>query len=135
MGSPFPLRTPVASSADETPRLVDLDDDVADEVFEALSAGTARELLAACYDDPATASELAEEVDTSLQNARHHLDTLLEAGLVEVVDTWHSTKGREMDVYGPASYPLVIVLGDDVEQDPSPSAADAPNGGALSPSG
>jgi DNA-binding transcriptional ArsR family regulator len=113
MGSPFPLRNPVASSAEETPRLVDLDDDVADEVFEALSAGTARALLAACYEEPATASELADEVDTSLQNARHHLDTLLEAGLVEVVDTWYSERGTEMKVYAPANESLVLFASDD----------------------
>jgi DNA-binding transcriptional ArsR family regulator len=113
MGSPFPLRNPVDSAAEETPRLVDLDDDVADEVFEALSAGTARALLAACYDDPATASELADEVDTSLQNARHHLDTLLEAGLLEVVDTWYSERGTEMKVYAPANQSLVLFASDD----------------------
>jgi DNA-binding transcriptional ArsR family regulator len=113
MGSPFPLRNPVASSAEESPRLVDLDDDVADEVFEALSAGTARALLAACYEEPATATELAEEVDTSLQNARHHLDTLLEAGLVEVVDTWYSERGTEMKVYAPANESLVLFASND----------------------
>jgi DNA-binding transcriptional ArsR family regulator len=113
MGSPFPLRNPVASSAEETPRLVDLDDDVADEVFEALSAATARELLATCYEEPATASELAEEVDTSLQNARYHLDTLLEAGLVEVVDTWYSERGTEMKVYAPANESLVLFASND----------------------
>jgi DNA-binding transcriptional ArsR family regulator len=113
MGSPFPLRNPVASAAEETPRLVDLDDDVADDVFEALSAGTARSLLAACYDEPATASELAEEVDTSLQNARYHLDTLLDAGLVEVVDTWYSERGTEMKVYAPANEALVLFASED----------------------
>jgi len=113
MGSLFPLRNPVVSSAEETPRLVDLDDDVADEVFEALSAATARELLAACYEEPATASELADEVDTSLQNARYHLDTLLEAGLVEVVDTWYSERGTEMKVYAPANESLVLFASND----------------------
>jgi DNA-binding transcriptional ArsR family regulator len=113
MGSPFPLRNPVSSSADDAPRLVDLQDDVADEVFEALSAGTARALLAACYEEPATASELAEDVDTSLQNARYHLDTLLEAGLVEVVDTWYSERGTEMKVYAPANESLVLFASND----------------------
>lgn len=130
-GSILPIRQPV--EVDATAKTLDLTD--AGAVLDALKATTARTLLAGVYDDPATASELADRAGTSIQNAQYHLNRLSDAGVVEVVDTWHSTKGREMDVYGPASDPLVIVLGDDVEQDPSPSAADAPNGGALSPSG
>lgn len=94
------------------PRLVDIDDEeTADKVFAALSSETAREILSELYENPATASDLAEAVDTSLQNGRYHLEKLQAAGLIEAVDTWYSSRGTEMTVYAPASDPLVVTAG------------------------
>jgi DNA-binding transcriptional ArsR family regulator len=97
------------SPADEAdPRVVGLDDEDADELLSALSSGTARRVLSELHDDPATPSELADRVETSLQNVQYHLGNLDEAELVEVVDTVYSEKGREMKVYAPADRPLVM---------------------------
>jgi len=114
MGYLFPRRTPV--ERDGEPRVLAIEDDAADDVFAALSADTARDLLAAVYDEPRPASELAEDVDTSLQNARYHLDKLVDAGLVEVADTWYSERGTEMKVYAPANGSVAVVAGDDDSQ-------------------
>ncbi|WP_430505791.1 ArsR/SmtB family transcription factor [Haloparvum sp. PAK95] len=92
-------------------RVLEIDD--ADHLIESLSSETARAVLSALHQDTATASELAETVDTSLQNVRHHLDTLIDADLVQVVDTQYSVKGREMDVYGPVEDALVVCVGGD----------------------
>lgn len=81
-------------------------------VFSVLSSDVAREMLLALYEEPAVASELATEVGTSLQNAEYHLGKLVDAGVVEVVGTRYSSKGREMTVYGPAGAPLTLVVGD-----------------------
>ena len=86
-------------------------DDDAGEVLAALSSETARQLLAALHDDPDSASAVAERVDTSLQNAQYHLGRMRDAGLVEVIDTVYSAKGREMKVYAPADRPLVMFAG------------------------
>lgn len=94
-------------------RVVGIREDAADEVFEALSSRTAREILAALYEEPDTASSVADEVDTSLQNATYHLEKLVDAGLVEVADTWYSEQGREMNVYAPASESLVVFASDE----------------------
>ncbi|MFB6205714.1 MAG: ArsR/SmtB family transcription factor [Haloglomus sp.] len=83
----------------------------AGDVVNALTSATARALVEQVYAEPATASELADAADTTLQNAQYHLDRLREAGVVEVVDTWYSERGNHMDVYGPTSEPLVIVAG------------------------
>ena len=83
----------------------------AGEIMEVLTSETARSILERLTETPAPASELAESLDTSLQNTVYHLDRLQEAGVVEVVDTWYSTRGCEMDVYGPTNGPLVIVAG------------------------
>lgn len=97
--------------APEEPRVVGVDGDDADAVLSALSAGTARDILTALHDEPATASELADRVDTTLQNVQYHVEKLTDAGLVCEVDTVYSEKGREMTVYGPADRALVVVAG------------------------
>lgn len=88
-----------------------LDSDDTGDLISSLSSETARSILVRLHDDPATASEIAESVETSVQNARHHLDSLQEAGLVEVTDMRYSSKGREMDVYAPVDQPLVVLVG------------------------
>ncbi|MGB9987087.1 ArsR/SmtB family transcription factor [Salarchaeum japonicum] len=108
----FPFRSPASSDADE-PRLVDISEDAADDVFAALASGTARAAYKALHDDPRTASDLAELTDTTVQNVRYHLDNLRDAGLVEVVDTWYSERGTEMNVYAPTDTSLVVFAGDD----------------------
>jgi DNA-binding transcriptional ArsR family regulator len=93
------------------PRVIGVDSDDADDLLGALSSDTARELLAALHEDPATPSDLAETIDTSLQNAQYHLGKLEDADVIEVVDTVYSEKGREMNVYAPADQPLVVFAG------------------------
>jgi DNA-binding transcriptional ArsR family regulator len=88
-----------------------LDSEEAGDLLSSIACDTARDLLTTLHEEPATASELAERVDTSLQNARHHLENLQEAGLVRVADTRYSSKGREMNVYGPSENPMVVFVG------------------------
>jgi len=102
---------PDATPEDREPRVVGVDDDDADELIAALGSETAREILTRLHDEPATKSELADAVDTSLQNVQYHLSKLDGADLVDVVDTTYSEKGREMDVYAAADEPLVLFAG------------------------
>ncbi|MCD2200608.1 helix-turn-helix domain-containing protein [Halobacterium sp. KA-4] len=109
---------PSRSEADDPegePRVVGVDSDDADRFLSALSSGTARDLYGALHDTPATPSELAEECETSLQNAQYHLEKLEDADLVEECDTRYSAKGREMSVYAPADAPVVLFAGDEEE--------------------
>ncbi|EMA72051.1 ArsR/SmtB family transcription factor [Halorubrum distributum] len=102
---------PDATPEEREPRVVGVDDDEADDLIAALGSETARAILSTLHDRPATKSELADEVDTSLQNVQYHLSRLDEADLVDVVDTAYSEKGREMDVYAAADEPLVLFSG------------------------
>ena len=105
---------PEASPPDDAdPRVIGVDSDDADDVLAALSSETARQLLSNLHEEPAPPSELATNVDTSVQNAQYHLEKLKTAGAIEVVDTAYSEKGREMDVYAPSDQPLVIFAGDE----------------------
>ncbi|MXR41684.1 helix-turn-helix domain-containing protein [Halobaculum sp. WSA2] len=100
---------------DRDPRVIGVDGDDADDVLAALSSDTARAILSALHDSPGPASDVSDRVDTSLQNTQYHLKRLRDAGVVEVVDTAYSQKGREMDVYAPADGPLVLVAGPESE--------------------
>ncbi|MEF8853167.1 MAG: helix-turn-helix domain-containing protein [Haloarculaceae archaeon] len=111
----LPSEPDTAAADDADPRVVGVESDDADELLSALSSETARDLLGALHEDPAPPAELADRVDTSLQNAQYHLEKLENAGAVTVVDTAYSEKGREMDVYAPADRPLVIFAGDETE--------------------
>ncbi|MFC7324065.1 ArsR/SmtB family transcription factor [Halorubrum rutilum] len=106
---------PDATPEDREPRVVGVDDEDADDLIAALGSETAREILTHLHDEPATKSELAAEVDTSLQNVQYHLSKLDGADLVDVVDTTYSEKGREMDVYAAADEPLVLFAGGEEE--------------------
>lgn len=103
----FPLRSETQTSEGQ-PRVVNLEGEDADAVFGALSSTTARRIYGHVAEKPATPSDVAEAVDTSIQNVRYHLEKLEEAGLIEVVDTWYSSRGNEMSVYAASDGPLVV---------------------------
>lgn len=80
------------------------------EVLEALSSATARRIVSVLRGDPGVASAVAERAGVSIQVASYHLDRLETAGLVAVVGTACSEKGREMDVYALTTDSLVVEL-------------------------
>jgi predicted transcriptional regulator len=110
----FPTE-PSPADAEREPRIVPLED--AGDVIEALASRTARRIVGSVRDDPKTASDLADDAETSLQNTLYHLERLVEADVLEVVDTCYSSRGKEMSVYAPASEPVVIYVGDDSAAD------------------
>ena len=112
MASPIERLQTRTGTPNERARVLELADGDTDEVLDALSSKTGRRAYRALFEEPATTSELADRLDTSVQNAHHHLSNLREAELVESIDTVYSRKGNEMTVYGPASDPIVFV-GDD----------------------
>lgn len=116
MSSIFPLRQTVSNDEQGGPRLVDLDEETADEVFEALSARTTRQIFLSLHEQPQTASDLAEETDTSVQNVQYHLKKLQDVELIEDVDTWYSERGSEMNVYAPRDESLVLFAGRDKQR-------------------
>ena len=107
-----PSAASIKQNLDQEPDVMAIDEEVADEVFSTLSSATARSILTALYDQPRTASELADEGETSLQNVQYHLNNLSDSGLVEVVETWESDQRREMKVYAPTNKALVLFAGD-----------------------
>lgn len=101
---------------EQDPDLIAIDDEAADDVFSALSSTTARSILSSLYEEPQTASEIADSTDTSLQNVNYHINNLRDSDLIDVVDTGYSDQGREMKVYAPANGALVVFASDDLER-------------------
>lgn len=102
---------PLQPSVDYTPRdqtQIVIGDDKYAQVLQTLSSDTAQDLLDVLSEGPGTASDVADAVGTSIQNAQYHLTRLAEADLIEAVDTWYSSKGREMTVYALAAEEYVI---------------------------
>jgi len=115
-GTAFPV-TGTVDNPEREPTVVDLDD--AAGIIEALSSTTARDIVRALSDAPAPPSEVADRAGTSLQNAHYHLDRLEANGVLEVVDTWYSSRGVEMDVYAVVTDRLVLdVSGTDDDRVP-----------------
>lgn len=115
MPTAFPYHTPV----DHTPReraSVVVDDEQPTDVLQTVSSETAQRILATLEEEPTTASDIAETVGTSVQNAKYHLDRLREADLVEAVDTWYSKKGNEMTVYALSVGELLVQFGNAVPE-------------------
>jgi DNA-binding transcriptional ArsR family regulator len=103
----FPFRSE-PQTGEGQPRVVDLEGEDADAVFGALSSTTARRIYARLDSEPGTPSDVADAIDSSIQNVRYHLENLEDAGLVEVVDTWYSSRGNEMSVYATTDGPLIV---------------------------
>lgn len=103
--------------------------DAADDALEALTSETAREVVATLAEEPATASDVADRLDLSIQTVHYHLRRLDEAGVVGVEGSRYSTKGFEMDVYAPTHRPLVLVLGDDAARETVANAVDGGDSG------
>lgn len=102
----FPTGQP---EADASLRVLDVAEAESDEVFDALSSQTRRDVYRSLFENRKPVSDLAEGLDTSVQNVSHHISSLKEADLIEAVGQRYSEKGNEMAVYGPANDPLVFV--------------------------
>lgn len=116
MSGIFPIRSNTTISPPESAQVIPLDDAKAGDIIAALSSNTARAILTHLFTEACTPSDLADHTDTSLQNIRYHLDNLLDAGLVEIADTWYSETGNEMKVYAPSAAALVLFAGIETTQ-------------------
>lgn len=107
----FPARHETSIERDDDPSVLYVDQEETDEVISVLSSETARTIFKMLNERALSASEIADEIDISVQNAAYHLGNLKEADLVQVIDTCYSEKGREMEIYAVTRDPKLLVLG------------------------
>lgn len=111
MGRFLPTGSDATISRSDDATVVFLDDDRVDAVVEAVGSDTAREILRRLLAEPLTASELATELDMTVETVSYHLEALEERELISECDTVYSEKGREMTVYAIATDPTVVIFG------------------------
>lgn len=135
MSSPLPLRRTIDHKPHQQ-SAIKLDDENSSVVLESLASENSRKILIALAENPETASGVAQEINTSLQNVNYHLNNLLDAGLVTDVGTWYSSKGKKMTVYGVTSERLELQISKDNPTMPStpsqPHASSSPTSRTIS---
>lgn len=115
MASALPHR-PSVSYTPEEQSTIELGESSFRETFEALASETARAIFEQLTVEPTTASELATQVETSIQNVEYHLSRLQAADLVVEAGVWYSTRGKEMSVYAPRVSELVVRVPTSIEK-------------------
>jgi DNA-binding transcriptional ArsR family regulator len=83
-------------------------DSRAQKIAKAISSGTANDILHLLGDGQKSATDITESLDLPMSTVKYHLDNLLDAGLVEVVETKYSVKGREIKVYALRDQLLIV---------------------------
>jgi predicted transcriptional regulator len=100
--------SPTESDADRDRRTVSIGE--SDGLLEVLASTTAREVIAVVRESPSTPSEIADELDVSLQAVTYHLRRLQRVDLIAPVGVRYSTKGREMNLYDLSTESVTIDL-------------------------
>jgi DNA-binding transcriptional ArsR family regulator len=83
-------------------------DERAKKIARAMASQTANDIIQAFGDRPMTSSEIAHLMSMPITTASYHIDNLLEAGILQVMETRWSRKGREVKVYGLTNQILII---------------------------
>ena len=80
----------------------------AQKIARAMASPTAGDLLRGLADAPKSTTALSDELHIPLTTAKYHLGNLLDAGVIEVVDTRWSAKGREVKLYALKNQVLIV---------------------------
>lgn len=106
----LPLRDESQPPPNEPP-ILSLDSEAADQAFKVLTASTTRTALSLIYEQPATPTDIRDEVGMSLQTVHYHLGKLEDAGLIEPAGIEYSEKGTEMTLYAPVTEAVALFAG------------------------
>lgn len=88
--------------------ILDPTEERAQKVGKAIASPLASDILDRFSDGPMTLSGVSETLHVPINTAKYHIDNLLDADLLEVVNTRYSVKGREVKVYGLKHQILIV---------------------------
>jgi len=83
-------------------------DERAQKIARAMASQTANAVIQAFGGGPLTSSQVARQMKIPITTASYHIENLLDVGLLEVMETRWSEKGREVKVYGLTNQVLII---------------------------
>jgi DNA-binding transcriptional ArsR family regulator len=80
----------------------------AQKIAKAMGSQTAGDILQLLNTGPKTSTEVTDQLGIPMGTAKYHIENLLDAGLIEVIKTKYSVKGREVKVYGLRDQLLIV---------------------------
>lgn len=83
-------------------------DERAQKIARAMASQTANAVIQAFGSGPLTSSQVARQMKIPITTASYHIENLLDVGLLEIMETRWSEKGREVKVYGLTNQVLII---------------------------
>lgn len=92
----------------ERPAVMGLDDPAVEILGSVLANETGRKVLATLARGPKSPSDVARELGLPLTTVKHHIDRLVSAGIVQLVETSPGKRGRKR-IYALRSPALVII--------------------------
>ncbi|HUK93315.1 MAG TPA: helix-turn-helix domain-containing protein [Methanomicrobiales archaeon] len=84
-------------------------DEKAQKIAKAIASKTAGEILQLLKDGGHASTQIAESLGVPITTVQYHLENLVEAGIINVVERRWSQKGREVKVYGLRDQMLIVV--------------------------
>jgi len=86
-------------------------DDRARKIGRAMANKTAGEILGLLREGEQALSQLSEALEQPITTVKYHVDNLLDAGMIEIVDTRYSEKGRKIKIYGVCEQVVIVSPG------------------------
>jgi len=83
-------------------------DERATKVAKAIGSPTAGDILRLLGEGETSISDITARLSIPFNTAKYHIDNLVEAGLVSVIDTKYSVKGREVKIYSLTNQLLIV---------------------------
>jgi DNA-binding transcriptional ArsR family regulator len=84
-------------------------DEKAQKIAKAISSRTAGEILQLLKDGGHASTQIAEALKIPITTVQYHLENLVDAGIITIVEKRWSQKGREVKVYGLRDKMLIVV--------------------------
>ncbi|MBT8507758.1 hypothetical protein AZH53_04915 [Methanomicrobiaceae archaeon CYW5] len=96
---------------DEGVLVLEPGDDRAKKIGKALSNASSSDILHLLGEGEKTLSELSEGLDQPITTVKYNVENLLDAGMIDIVRTRYSEKGRVIKVYGIRDQVVIVSPG------------------------
>ena len=84
-------------------------DEKAQKIAKAIASRTAGDILQLLKDGNQASTQISEALSIPITTVQYHLENLVDAGIISVVERRWSQKGREMKVYGLRDQMVIVV--------------------------
>ncbi len=101
--------TPPAPPAGSGVIILEPGDEQAQKIAKAISSRTAGEILQLLKNGNQASTQISESLSIPITTVQYHLENLVDAGILTIVEKRWSQKGREVKVYGLRDQMLIVV--------------------------